>query len=664
LTLLLLVSPFSASANDFADFRGLWISRFEYNANSASSIAQVINNAADFGTTDILFQVRARGDAFYDSSVEPRAEGTSAAIDPLQIAIDTAHARGVRLHAWLNTVPLWRDSPAPASPTHSFYNTDPSFRLTDINGVVENPSSPFGAYATANPVLDEMHQHIGNVVTDIATNYQVDGIHLDYIRWLGPTSAAQGFRPDFNFLPHDPLSHSLFQAATGLDGSNIANAAQYRAFVTNRITDLVSHVRDQVDAAESLTGRSIDLSAAVWRDPDIARNERLQDYESWLEQDLLDIVMPMIYLTESNNHLFLPNLLNTLSIPTSARVAPGLGTYLHTNSAGGVDLTIDQLQTLYDNGAGGATLFSYGSLFTDSLAAARRQAINEFYESIAPAAPLVLADFEQGEAPFGWSPTFSGSTSGVLAGSTIDRTTAEAFAGAASQQIDIVGEPGGWFLRHVSGEGAPADAAAPSGNQPFAATGSLGLWIKSFDQGLSVSIALDDPGTADRSTAREIIGDGQWRLYEWSLDDNAQWEGWITGDGQITGPTVTLDSLQFWGAGNATLWIDQLVHNPTGSLLSEIVPGDYNRDGVVGEEDFAVWRAAFGSTGPALAADGNADGVVDSADYVVWRDNLGRTATAALELAPTAVPEPTGWAALAIAASLLLVRRPRRYEGR
>ncbi|WP_442483264.1 NPCBM/NEW2 domain-containing protein [Aeoliella sp. SH292] len=57
--------------------------------------------------------------------------------------------------------------------------------------------------------------------------------------------------------------------------------------------------------------------------------------------------------------------------------------------------------------------------------------------------------------------------------------------------------------------------------------------------------------------------------------------------------------------------------------------GDYDRDGVVDQDDYVVWRSQFGggvrwaADGVVLAADGNLDGVVNLADYTVWRDNLG-----------------------------------------
>ncbi len=63
--------------------------------------------------------------------------------------------------------------------------------------------------------------------------------------------------------------------------------------------------------------------------------------------------------------------------------------------------------------------------------------------------------------------------------------------------------------------------------------------------------------------------------------------------------------------------------------------GDYNRDGLVDQSDYYVWRSDYGLTTHARS-DGNKDGVVNAADYTVWRDNLGATSE------PDLAAEPTG----------------------
>jgi Dockerin type I domain len=349
-------------------------------------------------------------------------------------------------------------------------------------------------------------------------------------------------------------------------------------------------------------------------------------------------------------------LLNTLSIPTHTRVAPGLGVYLHTASGGGVDLTIEQLARLHDYGADGATFYSYTSFFGDSLGPARRQAVEDYYDSLVEPQPTVLADFNVDEGPFSWPPTFSGSNQNISNNSTIDRVTGDALEGVGAQEIHVVPDgPGDWFLRHVSGNGSAATVASPAGNDPFVAQGFVGFWLKTTDPGVSVQLALDDPGTADRGLAKEVIADGLWHLYEWDLDDDFQWEGWVTGDGVITGPTVTLDSIQFSGTDDATIYLDLVMHNPLGSLLPAIIPGDYNRDGVVSPEDYMTWKETFGQgVAAGNGADGNGDGTVDAGDYTVWRDHLGQYVTpgsGSAAVLPAAVPEP-GSVVMSLAALL------------
>src|SRR5690606_35247156 len=76
----------------------------------------------------------------------------------------------------------------------------------------------------------------------------------------------------------------------------------------------------------------------------------------------------------------------------------------------------------------------------------------------------------------------------------------------------------------------------------------------------------------------------------------------------------------------------------------DVLPGDYNLDGVVDAADYTVWKTAFGatsSTSSLLPGDGNGDGMVDAADYTIWRNNLGALSSAQLATTPASVPEPS-----------------------
>lgn len=80
-----------------------------------------------------------------------------------------------------------------------------------------------------------------------------------------------------------------------------------------------------------------------------------------------------------------------------------------------------------------------------------------------------------------------------------------------------------------------------------------------------------------------------------------------------------------------------------------MLPGDYNGDGTVDNDDYTTWKSNFGDTN-LLVADGNGDGKVDAADYTVWRNNLGATWQgltfgAGGGAIASGVPEPSGGAA-------------------
>src|SRR5437773_10264590 len=61
-----------------------------------------MTDAATRGIHDVVVQVRGRGDAYYTSWLEPRAESLTGEFDPLAHLVRAGAAAGVRVHAWAN----------------------------------------------------------------------------------------------------------------------------------------------------------------------------------------------------------------------------------------------------------------------------------------------------------------------------------------------------------------------------------------------------------------------------------------------------------------------------------------------------------------------------------------------------------------------------------
>ena len=271
---------------------------------------------------------------------------------------------------------------------------------------------------------------------------------------------------------------------------------------------------------------------------------------------------------------------------------------------------------------------------------------------------FVFADFEQGdEGVFNAAISFSGSNRGFdLNLSNAEAVTEQAFDGNWSQRITIIDDPntdgdtenpgGAWFARHVSGGGNPVN------NVIRPAIGSVGMWAKTSDANLRISLVVDDVSglTGERGLAQDMIADGQWHHYFWDVADASQWEGWVNGDGVVDG-SFTLDSIQVFGPPNSGPNLDALVYlDAISHLIPSVIPGDFNEDSHVDAADYALWRKGLGTTHT-------------PDDYLVWRAHFGETANGAgngsISASASLAPEPasTAPAALSVLAMLFVSRR-------
>lgn len=320
---------------------GLWVTRWDY--RTKDDVKEIVRNASDLGVTDIYWQVRGQADAYYESDLEPWGElilvdASVPTFDPLALAVREAHKNGIRLHAWTNVMPLWKGVAPPVDPEHAFH-THPEWRMRDREGT---PQALHDGYVTVNPVREDVHKHIVRVLGDIARRYDVDGIHLDYIRFVPDGTGDQLF-------PSDAETLAMYTRATGRTGvDSQEDRAAFRDWIRDRITDLVKEIRDEVKRADP----RMEMSAAVWRRPDLAREEYLQDAGAWLRAGLIDRAIPMIYTDKDDQ--FQSDLAAWLGESRGSPVTPGIGIYKHQPMQ-----AVDQILMAGD----GYVLFAYSSLF-------------------------------------------------------------------------------------------------------------------------------------------------------------------------------------------------------------------------------------------------------------------------------------------------------------
>jgi len=176
--------------------------------------------------------------------------------------------------------------PQDVTPEHLFWTLSYTYgwadwRQWDEEGPMSLNDQRF-PYLYASPAVTLTVEHITSVCQDIVTNYEVDGLHLDHVRYAGPE------------FSHDPISEARFAEAQILD-PDITWEDWQRA----QATALVGQIYEQV----ALPNQNVMLTAAVWpiyRDYwDWITNDSYdgyyQDSQGWMGAELIDGLTPMLY---------------------------------------------------------------------------------------------------------------------------------------------------------------------------------------------------------------------------------------------------------------------------------------------------------------------------------------------------------------------------------
>ncbi|MCW5754457.1 MAG: family 10 glycosylhydrolase [Phycisphaeraceae bacterium] len=349
-------APLPATARG-GEMRGIWVTRWDY--RTEADVRRVIEQAASIGATDVFWQVRGQFDAFYRSSLEPwgqelffdrKAEyardpaRADPGFDPLATAVEAARARGVRLHAWVNVFPMWRGKTAPVDPRHPL-NRNPGWRLHND----KNEPQPFNDhYVVANPTDPQVQDHIVRVCADIVTRYRVDGLHLDYVRFVSDALDPK------HLYPGDAASLARYTRATGrTQVQSTQERAAYGDWIRSEITKVVTRIKTEAVAARP----GVVLTAAVWRRPELARDRFFQDAAAWMDSGVLDRGMPMIYTPELAQ--WTDDLKAWRAASPRANMTPGMGIYMHTRP----EQMIEQASAAAEANCSGVAVFAYSSMF-------------------------------------------------------------------------------------------------------------------------------------------------------------------------------------------------------------------------------------------------------------------------------------------------------------
>ena len=362
--------------------RGIWIlaEGNERVLEDATKLPALIANAMGLGVTDLFVQVYRGGRAWYDSEIADRTPYDALVeqngSDTLAELIEAAHAEGMRVHAWVNVLSLSlnREAPILAALGREAVLVDRHGRsILDYPGLeVPAPDGDFYRMGTRGVYLDAAAPGVAErliaTFAELVTRYPgLDGLHLDYVRHPGALPFVPGARfgvgLDFGY---GASSRTRFQAETGRSGpyrdpaspdpTRLVNANAWDDWRRQKVTDLVAGIGAAARAARP----GLALSAAVNSYADRAYLSLAQDWKRWLEEELIDVAIPMIYTVD--DRLLRYQAEAFAGAPHAERIWPGLGSWLFARRPA---RAIAQIEIARQAGFSSDVLFSYDSIVAE-----------------------------------------------------------------------------------------------------------------------------------------------------------------------------------------------------------------------------------------------------------------------------------------------------------
>jgi uncharacterized lipoprotein YddW (UPF0748 family) len=347
--------------------RALWVTRFDY--TTPEDVRSIVNNVGAAGFTDVFFQIRGNGTAFFRSELEPWAYelsgtqvdrlGTNPGWDPLQLAVDTARPHGLRVHAYMNVLPGWKGLEDPPEAVGQLWTEHPDWFMVDSLGQKMLPTS--GWYSFVNPVLPEVRAHLRGIVAELC-QYDIDGIHLDYIRYPDdyhlvaaqhyPDATPDELRRHADFS-YDPASQAALLDAYGW-GVSRREISRFRCDSITRVVRQISYEMQQRKPNTCL------LSASVMGNPRDGKKHAYQDSETWVKQGLVDWVVQMNYGTSSFDRYL------KMMRRSAGRSGFKSAVVVGINCKNETEEILTQLERTQASGSRGFALFSYTFLFDES----------------------------------------------------------------------------------------------------------------------------------------------------------------------------------------------------------------------------------------------------------------------------------------------------------
>jgi uncharacterized lipoprotein YddW (UPF0748 family) len=289
---------------------------------------------ADNGFTAILPNMLWGGVAYYESDVLPIAPEVKTQGDQIAACLAAARKYGLQVHVWKVHWNMGSATP------QSFVDRMKGEGRTQVS-FDGKPAERW--LCPSHPDNQKLEV---DAMVEVATKYDVDGVHFDYIRYPGPDNC---FCPRCRERFETRIGRAVKNWPADTRGAGLR--AAWNDFRRDNITKVVAAVSDKLRKDRP----KVKLSAAVFSDWPADRDNVGQDWKLWCDRGYLDFVCPMDYTPHDGQfeHWVSQQKQWAGKVP----VYPGIG--LSTWPARDVPQLIEQINITRRHSTGGFTIFEY-----------------------------------------------------------------------------------------------------------------------------------------------------------------------------------------------------------------------------------------------------------------------------------------------------------------
>lgn len=344
---LLAVSVYMAAGPNCAalpvpvEVRGVWIDAGAM-PKTDDAVRRLVRDYAASNINVLFPETVMRGYAGYPSHILQRDPRFAGAPDVLRTLIDEAHKFGIEVHPW-----VWVFRAGYTQDRGAVLSTHPDWAELDKDGSELSKNGGFWI----SPCSEDARDFLAELFAELISRYEVDGLHLDYIRYEDERSSPFGYCP---------ASAAAFGRQYGIYPAEIEDLSPHRrewnSFRERQINTFVQRIALQSRAIRP----DIRLSAAVGADPKASRLDLMQNWVHWIENRWVDFVTPMSYARDSEAFVKLVESQQTASANRTV-LCTGIGLHLHKDDG---QMAAEQIELARQCGTQGQALFA-SSYLTD-----------------------------------------------------------------------------------------------------------------------------------------------------------------------------------------------------------------------------------------------------------------------------------------------------------